>query len=146
MQIRRAVLADAPAILQLASRYATADAHEFDERAVRTALLPLLTDDTFGVVIVAERDQRLHGYAVLTWGYGLESGGIEALLDEVYAEPQGQGIGASLIAEVVRVAGSRGARTLFLETEAANDRARAFYAGHGFAIEDSVWMRRDLSR
>jgi ribosomal protein S18 acetylase RimI-like enzyme len=33
---------------------------------------------------------------------------------------------------------------MFLETEAHNERVRGFYARHGFAAEDSVWMSRAL--
>jgi len=44
------------------------------------------------------------------------------------------------------LAGAReaGARAVFLETEAHNERVRSFYQRHGVAVEDSVWMSRSL--
>lgn len=144
MQVRVAAQPDAAEILRLARGYAAADGHDFDEAHIAGALHPLLTSDAQGVVLVADDGARLHGYAVLTWGYGLESGGMEALLDEIYVQTQGQGIGAELLAAVIERARSHGARTIFLETEAHNAAARAFYLDHDFAVEDSVWMRRVL--
>lgn len=145
MLVRRAQAADEPAIIDLARRYADADHHDFDERHVETALRPLLDSDVFGVVLIAASDDEVHGYAVLTWGYGLESGGIEALLDEIYVEPRGRGIGAQLVTAVLEAATAHGARTIFLETESHNGAARSFYRAHGFTVEDSIWMRRELS-
>lgn len=145
MHIRRAGAHDAAEILRLAQRYATADSHDFDEAHALGALQPLLESDAHGVVLVVDADDHVDGYAVLTWGYGLESGGIEALLDEIYVEPQGEGIGGTLLAAVIDRAREHGARTMFLETESGNVAARSFYITHGFSVEDSVWMRRELT-
>lgn len=145
MEVRLAGPHDAAEILRLARGYAQADHHAFDETHVARALHPLLASDTYGVVLVADATHHLDGYAVLTWGYGLESGGVEALLDEVYVQARGQGTGSRLLAAVIEHARSHGARTIFLETEAHNDTARAFYRQHGFAVENSVWMRRELT-
>jgi GNAT superfamily N-acetyltransferase len=39
------------------------------------------------------------GYLVITWGWGIESGGREALIDEIYVTPEyrGQGLASALI-------------------------------------------------
>ena len=145
MRVRRAGLNDAAEILRLARGYAAADGHDFDEAHLAHALEPLLSSDTHGVVLVAEGADDLGGYAVLTWGYGLESGGVEALLDEIYVQTPGAGTGSALLAAVLEQARVHGARTIFLETEAPNEAARSFYREHGFAVEDSVWMRRELT-
>lgn len=145
MQVRLAGPLDAAEILRLARGYAAADEHVFDETLISAALHPLLESDTHGVVLVADAGDHLDGYAVLTWGYGLESGGVEALLDEIYVQFPGRGTGSRLVAAVIEHARAHGARTIFLETEAHNAAARAFYLEHGFAVEDSVWMRRALT-
>jgi ribosomal protein S18 acetylase RimI-like enzyme len=33
---------------------------------------------------------------------------------------------------------------MFVETEAANTRVRDFYRRHGFEVEESIWMSRDV--
>ena len=84
------------------------------------------------------------GYAVLTWSYSLESGGRDCILDEIYLRERGSGYGSRLLTSVLDAARAAGARALFLETEAHNTRVRGFYARHGLAVEDSVWMATSL--
>ena len=144
MHVRLATLDDVPGVLALVAGYCAADDHVYDEARVRPALEDLIANPSYGQVLVAEHDEHLHGYGVLTWGYGLESGAIEALLDELYVQPQGEGIGALLLDSVIEAARSHGARVMFLETEAPNGGARDFYARHGFELQTSIWMSRRL--
>lgn len=132
-------------LLPLIEAFCRADGHPYDERRVLAALQPLLVDAALGRVLLAERAGQAAGYAVLTWGWSLESGGREALLDEIFVAEPGLGTGSALLAAIVREARDAAARVLFLETESGNARARAFYAGHGFAAEDSLWMRLQLT-
>mgnify|MGYP000122487492 CR=1 FL=1 len=120
------------------------DLHEFDESLVRAALAPLLADDEFGQVWVIDADGSLGGYVVVTWGYSLESGGRECLVDEIYVEHRSNGSGVRLLEMAMEAAREARARAAFLETESHNQRVRSFYARCGFAVEDSVWMSRSL--
>lgn len=140
--IRRAVPADLGELLPLIRGFYRADGHRYDERLVRAGLTPLLADARHGIVLVTD---DLTGYAVLTWGWSLESGGREALLDEIYVAVRGRGSGTELLAASVEAAAAEGAKALFLETERRNERGRRFYVRHGFRIEESVWLRRDLT-
>jgi GNAT superfamily N-acetyltransferase len=146
-EVRRASGGDTETILGMIARFCEIDQHPFDRNRVGRGLLPLLRDDTHGQLwLVSDgRTGVAHGYAVVTWGWSLESGGREALLDEIYTEPQGAGAGAALLRHVLAEAAKAGAARLFLETEAHNARARGFYARHGFTREDSIWMCADLS-
>jgi GNAT superfamily N-acetyltransferase len=131
-------------LLTLNAAFCAIDGHPFDPAAVRRAITPLLRDDRFGQVWVVEREGALLGYAVLTWGYSLESGGRDALLDEIYVAERSAGLGSALLAVCLAAARAAGASRTFLETESANSRVRRFYARHGFAAEDSVWMSLEL--
>jgi ribosomal protein S18 acetylase RimI-like enzyme len=135
---------DLAALLPLVHEFCVADRHEFDEERVTRALRPLLAGDEHGQVWLAGAGNGAGpaGYAVVTWGWSLESGGREALLDEIYVRERGNGVGAALLRHVVAAAAEAGAAAMFLETETHNERARAFYARHGFAADDSVWMSR----
>lgn len=142
---RRAAPADLDALLPLVRAFCAADGHEFDSERVVAALGPLLRDDSLGRVwVIDDGAGGLSGYAVLTWGWSLESGGREALLDEIFVLEQGRGSGSDLLDHVLQGARAGGAAAVFLETESPNHRVRSFYARHGFGVEDSVWMRRDL--
>ena len=123
-------------IIDTHRRFCAADGHEFSEPAARQAFAPLLADDRYGVVWIADTEAG-EGYAVVTWGWSIESGGQDALLDEIYATPPGRGIGAALMARLLEDVERRGIDTTFLETEAPNEAARRFYRRFGFVDEDS---------
>ncbi len=105
-------------------------------------MIPLLESDDHGVVYLTDNNQ---GYLVVTWGYSLESGGPEALIDEIYLRRRGQGIGGRVMAALFQEMAARGVVKIFLETETHNARARRFYTRQGFVADDSIWMSRDIS-
>ena len=142
--LRRAGTVDLQVLLALVAEFYRIDGHPFDEATVRVALGPLLADDTAGQVwLITPGDAAdIAGYAVLTWGYSLESGGREGLVDELFLQQRNTGLGSRALAELVAQAGLAGCRVVFLETEAHNTRARRFYGRHGFEVQDSVWMSR----
>lgn len=135
--IRRAGRADFPVLDELVREFYSVDGHAYDETRISCAFGPLLDGDEFGQVWLFDT-----GYAVVTWGYSIESGGRDALLDEFYVRNRGQGIGGLAVEAVHGKCVERGVTRMFLETERANGRAREFYTRHGFVIEDSVWLSR----
>jgi GNAT superfamily N-acetyltransferase len=143
--LRRAVLPDLDVLLAMVSEFYVLDRHDFDAARVREALHPLLLGDTVGQVwLILGPSADIAGYAVLTWGYSLESGGREGLVDELYVRPRGTGLGGRALGELAAQARRAGCRVLFLETEAHNDRARRFYARHAFDVQTSIWLSRVL--
>ena len=141
LTLRVATANDVEPLLVLITEFKELDGYrDRDDHHEREGLLPLIADPNLGYVVVAERDGELVSYAVLTWGWGLESGGREALLDEFYVRPRGEGIGSRMFETCVLLAREAGAKVLFLETEAVNDRARTFYKRHGMQVEESIWM------
>ena len=129
-------------MLTLVSEFCVTDQHTFDPDRVTRALVPLLEDDAHGVVYLADNEQ---GYVVITWGYSLESGGREALIDEIYLRRRGEGRGGKVMDALFVEMAARGVVKMFLETETHNHRARRFYARQGFVEDDSIWMSRQIS-
>ena len=140
--LQRARIEHLPLMLTLVSEFCVTDQHTFDPDRVTRALVPLLEDDAHGVVYVADNEQ---GYVVITWGYSLESGGREALIDEIYLRRRGQGLGSKVMDALFDDMAARGVVKMFLETETHNRRARRFYARQGFVEDDSIWMSRQIS-
>ncbi len=141
--LRRAREADLPLLLRLIVEFCQLDNHDYDESRVRTALEPLLRGDDHGVVWMI--GDPPNGYAVITWGYSLESGGEEALIDEIYLRARGEGSGSLALQAIIDDCRARGCKRMFLETESHNARVRRFYARAGFDSDDSVWMSRPLT-
>lgn len=145
MSLRRAVPADVDVLLPLIEEFYALDRHEFDPAALQACIAPLLIDDTAGQVwLIISDTGAVAGYAVLTWGYSLESGGREGLVDELFVRERSTGLGGRAFDELIEQARRAGCRVLFLETEAHNDRVRPFYARHGLTVQDSIWMSRVL--
>lgn len=140
--IRRAVPADLAVLLDMAREFNRLDRHAHDDERVGAALAPLLAGDDLGVVYLFGEPPA--GYAVVTWGYSLESGGRDALLDEIFVEERGRGVGGAALDAVLADLRRRGLPRIFLETERRNRRVRRFYTRHGFHAQDSVWMSQDL--
>jgi GNAT superfamily N-acetyltransferase len=140
--LRRACSADLEILLPLVEEFCAVDAHPFDAAFVRRALGPLLEDDRHGVVWLI--GDPVQGYAVITWSYSLESGGSDALLDEIYLRERGRGAGSAALQAMFDDLRERGITRIFLETEDHNARARRFYGRNGFVIEPSIWMSADL--
>ena len=140
--LQRARIEHLPLMLTLVSEFCVTDQHTFDPDRVTRALVPLLEDDAHGVVYVADNEQ---GYVVITWGYSLESGGREALIDEIYLRRRGQGLGSKVMDALFDDMAARGVVKMFLETETHNRRARRFCARQGFVEDDSIWMSRQIS-
>lgn len=146
MHVRRAVPTDLDALVELAAEYCAADGHHFDETVVRRGFGPVLDDDRYGVVWVAVEDSsgEVDGYAVVSWGWSIEVGGLDVVLDELYVRHRGRGTGSALIDRVVADCRERDVRRIFLETELPNEGARRLYTRHGFTADDSIWMEREL--
>ena len=147
--IRRAGPRDLDDLVTLVREVYEVDHHSFDLDHVVGALRPLLADDAVGQVWLVddpERPGELGGYAVITWGWSLESGGRECLLDEMYVRAPGEGLGTQVLIELIEKASAAGAAAVFLETEAHNHRARVFYGKTGFALQDSIWMSLRLQQ
>lgn len=142
MMLHRATLQDMPLLLELIQEFYALDGHEYVEARVRVSLPPLLESDDYGQVW--KLGNPTDGYVVLTWGYSLESGGREALIDEIYLRSRGSGFGSSALRAIIDECRRRGFQRMFLETESHNSRVRRFYAQAGFEEDDSVWMSMRL--
>lgn len=112
---------------------------------VAAALRPMLETPALGEIWIAQHQVPV-GYLVMSWGWGIESGGGEALIDEVFvgAGARGHGVATGLVEAALESAKDNGIKAIFLETERDNPRSRKLYERLGFQVEPSVWMRREL--
>lgn len=145
IRIRRAAPGDLADLLPLVAEYCAADDHPYDAARVTEGLEPLLADDRHGVVWLACDGDRAEGYAAVTWGWSIEIGGLDVVLDELYVRTRGRGTGSRLIETLETDCRARGVKRIFLETEHPNERARRLYARHGYEADTSIWMSKELS-
>ena len=123
--IRRATPSDLERIIPLCIDYCAADNREVNEPLIRSGLAGLLDSDANGFILIAcdEHDLPI-GYAAVSTGWSLEVGGADYILDEIFVQQRGEGIGRQLIAAAEDRCAELGVRRIFLETERPKDRAR----------------------
>ena len=155
--VRRANSGDLAVLLELVAEYCEADHHTFDPAVAHAGLEPLLGDDTYGAIWLIDPTEPANGsdgldgqpsadgYIVVTWGWSIEIGGLEVVLDEFYVRSRGEGRGSEALRIVESDCRRRGVKRIFLETELANERARQLYERHGYRADDSIWMSKELS-
>lgn len=141
MQIRQATREDEAGLLYLLRQYCDEVETPWSDEHLLEGLRPLLKENHHGVVMVIE-DEDLFGYSILTWGWGIESGGQEALVDEMFIQVNKRGLsyGEKLLRATLERAKEQGVKVVFLETEAENPRSRELYQRVGFNLESSIWM------
>ena len=144
--IRRAMPADGPAIMALLAAYSKEVETNLDEDHLAAAMMPLIERPELGDLLIAEQNGSLVGYVVITWGWGIESGGAEALVDEMFVTDayRNQGVGTLLMTAAIENARAREVKVVFLETESDNPESRVLYDRLGFELESSIWMSRKI--
>lgn len=145
--IRQAKLADFGALIRLVEAYYRFDSIAFDESVTGAALRRLLRDESLGRVWVVDTGTQLGGYAILTYNYDLEFGGVEGLLTDMFIVPRHRrrGLGAELLVAVRDFLRNAGITTMELQVTRSNRRAQLFYQSLGFKPLDRVVMALDIA-
>lgn len=109
-----------------------------DPGLVRDALGPLLAGSPHGVVFLAGPRVAPLGYAVVSFSWSIEFGGLDAWLDELYVRPQvrRRGIAGDMLGALGAEVRARGAKGLSLEVDREDAAAQKLYAKAGFTLRD----------
>jgi ribosomal protein S18 acetylase RimI-like enzyme len=131
--VTRATISDLPLLTDLMRDFYAHGNLAFSTET-QNALAALINDTSLGGAYLIRNADTLAGYFILTYGYSLERGGKTALLDELYIIPtaRNSGLGKSAITRAATIAAQTGCRSLHLEVDHANEKARAFYERAGF--------------
>ena len=120
-----------------------------DENLTQTHFAGYLNDPE-RLILVARRDGRITGYAMLVRGVPDDDAVQQAVtvrpaveISKMYVLPDSHGKGASaaLMAEVLHRAPDLDAKSVWLGVNQNNQRAQRFYAKHGFTISGTKTFR-----
>jgi GNAT superfamily N-acetyltransferase len=138
--------ADLDAIVAIMRDLYAYDRLEFVEARARRALGGLIADDRVGRAFLIEADEAVVGYVVLTFQYGLEVGGRETFVDELFIkEPhRGRGLGRQTFRFLDGFCRENGILAIHLAVELPNERARRFYESIGFGAPHRYMMSRPV--
>lgn len=122
------------------------ESHPFDAGQARRATLALLSSPVFGNIWLLRRGEECVGYLVLTFGFSLEFGGRDALLDELFIveSHRSKGLGRQALQFVFAHCREQGIHALHLEVLSGNDTAPVIYSRLGFNLDDRKLMTKWL--
>ena len=85
---------------------------------------------------IVQLDRRAVGYALLTYNFDLEYGGVEGMLTDLYVEKRyrNHGIGSLALYEIEDFCRDRGISSVELQVVARNKAAETFYRKSGFRV------------
>lgn len=117
------------------------------EDARRAGLAPLLDGIPHGAAYLIGPARAPIGYVILSFGWSVEFGGMDATIDELFIRPpvRGRGVASEVLISLPRALAQGGIKALHLEVDHANDTAKRLYARSGFAPRDRyLLMSKDL--
>ena len=140
--LRPAVRADLPDLARFIHGYYRFENIPFDLFRLERGLVPLLGREDLGLVWMIDINGTPVGYFILCFGYSVEKGGRDAMVDEFYIEQayRGRGIGRKVLEQVIAAATSLGIVSVFLEVGRDNEFAQKLYAGAGFRLRDKYLL------
>lgn len=145
--VRGAASRDLEVLLPLVEAFQEFERIPFELESARRNLGRLLEDSQLGQVLIAEVDDRPIGYAILTYGYDLEFGGMDAYLTDLFLvdDQRGHGLGHWLLGEVERAARAAAVHALHLMVAPQNHRAHHIYHRAGFHVSPRLFLTKLLT-
>ncbi|MGR3636500.1 MAG: GNAT family N-acetyltransferase [Shimia sp.] len=111
-------------------------------------LLPLLRGSPYGAAYLLGPRRAPVGYIVVTFGWSVEFGGMDAFIDEVYIRPtvRGRGMATEALIGLAKALESVDVCALHLEVDRSDETAQKLYLRAGFkSRERYMLMTRKLS-
>lgn len=108
----------------------------------RAALESLLNGIPHGAVYLIGPARAPMGYVMVSFGWSLEFGGLDGMVDEIYLRRavRGRGIATEVLTALPRALAGAGLKALHLEVHRDNDAAMRLYARAGFAPRDQYML------
>lgn len=126
-------------LLGMARDFHEEDGHPLTARG-EAALRQAASGHPLARVWFVRESEAILGYAVLGLGFGIEYGGADAFVDDLYLIPtaRGRGVGGRVLALLEAEARSLGLCALFLVVDPDNAPALQLYRRRGF--EGTHWL------
>ncbi len=127
---------DHATLLKFVTEYYRFDKIPFKRASLSQGLDTLLRNVSQGQAWLMESHKTPVGYALLTYNFDLEYGGIEGMLTDLYVSKRyrNRGIGSLALYEIEDFCRERGIRAIELQVLRHNPAAESFYRKAGFKI------------
>ena len=134
-------------LIALVTAFHVEEGIELTDEARRAGVAPLLEGIPYGAAYLIGPPRAPIGYIVITFGWSVEFGGLDAIIDELYIRPgvRGRGIASEALIALPRALAGGGLRAIHLEVDRTNAAAKKLYHRAGFqARENYIYMSRKL--
>jgi len=129
---------DAPRLLPLISAFHTEYGIERSDAQREAALLPLLEGSPLGAAWLFGPAKAPTGYTVITFGWSMEMGGMDAFVDELYIRPtvRKRGIASEVLLAISSSLSDVGVQALHLEVDRDDQSTQRLYTRAHFKLRD----------
>ncbi len=127
---------------KLVAAYHAHEGIETDEAHRRAAIEPLLEGSPHGAVWLIGPQMAPVGYIAVSFGWSIELGGLDGVLDEFWIREKvrRRGMGTEALTALQKALRNAGVKALSLEVATGNDTATRLYERAGFARRDYQYM------
>ena len=127
---------DHKVLLKLIVAYYRFDKIPYNLESLSRGLDTLLRNLSQGQAWLLETHRKAIGYAILTYSFDLEYGGVEGMLTDLYVEKRfrNKGVGSLALYEIEDFCRERGIRNIELQVQHHNKSAHTFYKKTGFRV------------
>ncbi len=133
---------DLPRLQSLVAAFHAHEGIEQSDEDRKAALLPLLEGSPHGAAYLVGPRKGPVGYIVVSFGYSVEMGGIDAFIDEFYIREnvRGRGMGGEVLRALMPALADYGVKALHLEVARDNVRAKRLYTRLGFEAREKYHL------
>ncbi|WP_299416290.1 GNAT family N-acetyltransferase [uncultured Sulfitobacter sp.] len=133
--------------LSLVAAFHAEEGISSDEAVRHAGIAPLLDGIPYGCAYLIGPPRAPIGYIVITFGWSVEFGGLDGIIDELYIRPgvRGRGIASEALIALPRALSGAGLRAIHLEVDKNNTSAIKLYRRAGFVPRDNyMFMSKSL--
>lgn len=129
---------DAPRLLSLIAAFHAEYGIDMDDDARQSALTPLLDGSPLGAAWLFGPSLSPTGYVIITFGWSMEFGGMDAFVDEIYVRPnvRKRGIASEVLSAIASSLRDVGVRALHLEVDREDTPTQRLYTRAHFKLRD----------
>jgi ribosomal protein S18 acetylase RimI-like enzyme len=133
---------DLDKLMTLVAAFHAEDGIDSDADSRQAGIAPLLTGSPYGAVYLIGPTRAPVGYVVVTFGWSVEFGGLDAFIDEFYIRPgvRGRGMGTDVLTALPNALAQAGVKAVHLEVDRGNDTAQRLYMRAGFDRRDRYML------
>ncbi len=145
--ITLATPADASKTLALIAAFHAEYGLDMTDEARAAALAPLLAGSPHGAVWLFGPTMAPTGYVIITFGWSMEMGGMDAFVDELYIRPpvRKRGIASEVLSAIAGSLRDVGVKALHLEVDRDDEATQRLYSRAHFKMRDRyALMTREL--